>query len=187
MPKYVMRDATGQLWHDIDDSNLQEFMQAYPAAEIVEEIQDDDVLQDQQVAEQIEATEPPPTQEDTIKKELNKFDNSQKTNQNLFDTAFKSIEQRDEFVNSLNEEDKKAVEEKRYNDLSKQALGSMAKFTMGEASGSIIKGSIPALLKGDFAAAWESSPLGGVLTGLGKINKLAQFELDEYSADEPGK
>ena len=41
MPKYIMRDSTGQLWNDIDESNLAGFMSDYPGAEKVEEIADE--------------------------------------------------------------------------------------------------------------------------------------------------
>jgi hypothetical protein len=36
-----MRDSTGQLWHDIDDSNFSDFMSTYPDAVIVEKIEDE--------------------------------------------------------------------------------------------------------------------------------------------------
>ncbi len=32
-----MRDASGQLWHDIDDNNLSEFLEQYPDAIVVSE------------------------------------------------------------------------------------------------------------------------------------------------------
>ena len=41
MPKYTMRDSTGQLWHDIDDNNFSDFMSTYPDAIIVEKIEDE--------------------------------------------------------------------------------------------------------------------------------------------------
>ena len=36
-----MRDSTGQLWHDVDDSNFSDFMSTYPDAVIVEEIDEE--------------------------------------------------------------------------------------------------------------------------------------------------
>ncbi len=41
MPKYTMRDSTGQLWHDIDDSNFSDFMSTYPDAVTVDKIEDE--------------------------------------------------------------------------------------------------------------------------------------------------
>ena len=41
MSKYTMRDSTGQLWHDVDDSNFSDFMSTYPDAVIVEEIDEE--------------------------------------------------------------------------------------------------------------------------------------------------
>ena len=41
MSKYTMRDSTGQLWHDVDDSNFSDFMSTYPDAVIIEEIDEE--------------------------------------------------------------------------------------------------------------------------------------------------
>ena len=41
MSKYTMRDSTGQLWHDVDDSNFSDFMSTYPDAVVVEEIDEE--------------------------------------------------------------------------------------------------------------------------------------------------
>ena len=51
MPKYILKDSTGQIWNDIDDNNISEFMEQYPEAEIIETIDDvieveDDIIQD---------------------------------------------------------------------------------------------------------------------------------------------
>ena len=43
MPKYILKDSTGQIWNDIDDNNISEFMEQYPEAEIIETI--DDVIE----------------------------------------------------------------------------------------------------------------------------------------------
>ena len=52
MSKYTMRDSTGQLWHDIDDSNLSDFMSAYPDAVLVSEEEDEENKIDQQVTDE---------------------------------------------------------------------------------------------------------------------------------------
>lgn len=54
-----MRDASGQLWHDIDDNNLSEFLEQYPDAVVVseenldeEELITDETLQEEPIVEE---------------------------------------------------------------------------------------------------------------------------------------
>ena len=85
MPKYTMRDSTGQLWHDIDDSNFSDFMSTYPDAVIVEKIEDetgegesvntmDMPMPEDQVVEETVEINPDDKYRDRIKNKLSAYD-----------------------------------------------------------------------------------------------------------------
>ncbi len=85
MPKYTMRDSTGQLWHDIDDSNFSDFMSTYPDAVIVEKIEDetgdgeslntmDMPMPEDQAVEEVVEINPDDKYRDRIKNKLSGYD-----------------------------------------------------------------------------------------------------------------
>ena len=84
MPKYTMRDSTGQLWHDIDDSNFSDFMSTYPNAVIVEKIEDEtgdgesistiDTTNEDQAIEEVVEINPDDKYRDRIKNKLSGYD-----------------------------------------------------------------------------------------------------------------
>ena len=85
MPKYTMRDSTGQLWHDIDDTNFSDFMSTYPDAVIVEKIEDetgegesvstmDMPIPEDQVVEETVEINPDDKYRDRIKNKLSAYD-----------------------------------------------------------------------------------------------------------------
>jgi len=58
MTKYTMRDASGQLWYNIDDENLSQFMNDYPDAIIVsEETIEEPAEEEQPTEENVEVQE----------------------------------------------------------------------------------------------------------------------------------
>ena len=85
MPKYTMRDSTGQLWHDIDDTNFSDFMSTYPDAVIVEKIEDetgegesvstmDMPIPEDQVVEEVVEINPDDKYRNRIKNKLSAYD-----------------------------------------------------------------------------------------------------------------
>ena len=84
MPKYTMRDSTGQLLHDIDDSNFSDFMSTYPDAVIVEKIEDEtgdgesistiDTTTEDQAVEEVVEINPDDKYRDRIKNKLSGYD-----------------------------------------------------------------------------------------------------------------
>jgi len=76
MPKYILKDSTGQIWNDIDDNNISEFMEQYPGAEIIETI--DDVIE---VEDDIESLKQEPVDDsidspENIKQVVSDYDTS---------------------------------------------------------------------------------------------------------------
>jgi len=79
-----MRDSTGQLWHDIDDSNFSDFMSTYPDAVIVEKIEDEtgdgesistiDTTTEDQAVEEVVEINPDDKYRDRIKNKLSGYD-----------------------------------------------------------------------------------------------------------------
>ena len=87
MPKYILKDSTGQIWNDIDDNNISEFMEQYPGAEIIETI--DDVIE---VEDDIESLKQEPVDDsidspESIKQVVSDYD----TNAIALKEAFRDV------------------------------------------------------------------------------------------------
>ena len=198
MPKqYIMRDSTGQTWHDVDEDNLEAFLDKFPGAIIIEEIEDEEeepeeveVLEEDVPKEESDKQKDLSTtvdsEEEKIKKELSKHDTSTELKQKHFEQGFQSIEQRDSWLKTLNDLDREAVESGDFGSLSQEAHISLLKQSTAEQIEAGAIGGFSDLMKGDYAAAWQKTPLGGILTYPGKIAALASSEIDEYSGVEGG-
>ena len=85
MSKYTMRDSTGQLWYDVDDSNFSDFMSTYPDAVVVEEIDEetgdglevstiDMPIPEDPVVEEVVEINPDDKYRDIVKNKLSSYD-----------------------------------------------------------------------------------------------------------------
>jgi len=110
MPKkYTMVDSSGQRHSNVYDEDLSEFMEMFPGAYILETIDEEDPATQEEAEKQLELMNQPTDYESTLESELSKYDNDNNNLKTVYDVAFDSAQQRDEFTKSLSPEEQELL------------------------------------------------------------------------------
>jgi hypothetical protein len=127
MPKkYTMVDSSGQRHSNVYDQDLPEFMEMFPGAYILETVDEEDLATQDEAEEQVELMNQPTDYESILESELSEYDNDNKNLQSQYDTAFNSMQERDEFTKSLSTEEQDYIKNKEFDKLSSETKASLS-------------------------------------------------------------
>ena len=172
MPKkYTMVDSSGQRHSNVYDEDLFEFMEMFPGAYILETIDEEDPATQEEAEKQLELMNQPTDYESTLESELSKYDNDNNNLKTVYDVAFDSAQQRDEFTKSLSPEEQEHIKNKEFDKLSSKTKASLnltpIKNALPDGGAPDIKGAVKQL---------------GLSTR--RLQKVAGTEQDEYTGSK---